>query len=400
MEGISAGTGRSMKPDAFEAGAEAAFGAKKEIDRTPDLIILFADRKYNHTELIAGVETVFDTIPMIGGTTAGELSTEGFSTGSVVIMAVASDDISFTTGIGHHMDKDEKQCGIDLVEAIRSKEAFDNGLTLAILPCGMAGDGVAVIEGITSALKNPLEVVGGFLGDGEQFENTYQFYNGKVYETSITGVLISSKGNFSTGTGVRSGFKSIGNRMFCTETEGNVIKKIDSVRALDLYKELLGEKRSERLPMVCLEYPFGLIDDTESVSGKDSFQLRSGLKVDHEAGTITCAGSVPEGSFITITTGSRGDLIQGAAQAAEQAKSGLGEKKPELVMVFSCIGRRLVLGRRVEEEIQTVQRVFGDEVPLIGFYTYGEIGPVKYQGRPQAEIKFHNETLVIWALGS
>ena len=400
MEGISAGIGRSADQNSFVAGAEAAAEAEKNISGKPGILMIFSDSTYRHEELIAGIESVFKGIPMVGGTTAGELCTYGFSTGSVVIMAICSDEIEFTTGISVNMREDECRCGSELVKDITSRHSLDDALSLIIFPCGMGGDGEQVIAGIYSALEKPLEVVGGLLGDGEMFENTFQYYNGTVYKNAIAGLLISSKAKYGTGVGVRSGFASIGNRMFCTEADGNVIKKIDGVRALDLYMELLGEKRSERLPEVCLEYPFGLIDQTVLISGKEYFQLRCGLNVDRSNGTITCAGSIPEGSAITITTGSRGDLINGAEDAAEQARDSLCGATPELIFVFSCVGRKLVLGRRVEEEIETVKRVLGPDIPLIGFYTYGEIGPADKAQDLQAEVKFHNETLIVWVLGS
>jgi hypothetical protein len=128
--------------------------------------------------------------------------------------------------------------------------------------------------------------------------------------------------------------------------------------------------------------------------------LRCGLSVDHEKGTITVAASIPEGSPITLTTASRGDIINGAKLAAEQAKESLKGAKPQTILMLSCVGRKLVLGRRTQEEVVAVKKVLGEEVPLIGFYTYGEIGPIDKMREQLAITKFHNETVVLWVLGS
>lgn len=399
MGPISAGVGRSAETDAYKAGASAALDAKEKIGGEADILIVFAGSEFSHEDVLDGITEVFGDTPMVGGSTAGEISTEGFSVKSVVVMAIASDELDFTTGIGLEMDKGETECGAALVRDIERKNSLEDAVSLIIFPSGMSGDGVEVISGIYDAMEKPVEIVGGLLGDGERFEKTYQYYNGNVYKHAIVGLLLSSKKPFSTGVGVRSGFKSIGNRMYCTESSGNIVKEIDGNRALDLYMELLGAKRSERLPEVCLEYPFGLIDETVEMPGTDYFQLRCGLTVDRESGTITVAGSIPKGSPITITTGSRGDLIKGVEDASRQALESLGDATPSLILVFSCVGRRLVLGRRVEEEVQTVQDVFGKEVPLIGFYTYGEIGPVDKEQSALSAARFHNETVVIWVLG-
>ena len=143
-----------------------------------------------------------------------------------------------------------------------------------------------------------------------------------------------------------------------------------------------------------------MIDEKATVMGKEYFQLRSPVAIDHEKGTISLAASVPEGSALTLTTASRGDIINGAKLAAEQAKESLKDARPQAILMFSCVGRKLVLGRRTQEEVAIVKKVLGENVPLIGFYTYGEIGPIDKMKEELAITKFHNETVVLWVLGS
>jgi hypothetical protein len=400
MSDLIVGVGRSNNKDSFQAGREAATEALGKHRTSPEVLIVFGSPRFDHSQLLAGISSAAGDMPMVGGTTAGEISTSGFSTQSVVIMGLSSDTLDFATGIGLNMSRDEKGCGAALVDDIGNNISLKEALSLLIFPDGMGGDGLKVIEGIHSVLGTGFEIVGGYLGDGERFEKTFQYYNGKVYTDTIPGLLICGKAGFKTGVGVRSGFESIGNRFYCTKSEGNVVATFDDERALDLYKEFLGEERSKRLPGICLEYPFGLIDNKASIAGKEYFQLRCGLSVDHEKGTISLAASIPEGSAITLTTASRGDIINGAKSAAQQAKESLKDAKPHAVLMFSCVGRKLVLGRRTDEEVAVVKKVLGEDVPLIGFYTYGEIGPIDKTKEELALTKFHNETVVLWVLGS
>ncbi len=400
MSDLTVGVGRSSSEDSFQAGRDAATEALSKHGKNPQVLIVFGAMRFDHQRLLDGVTSVAGDIPMVGGTTAGEISTSGFSTQSVVIMALGSDDLDFSTGIGKNMSHGEAACGVALVDDIRTKAAFKDALSLLIFPNGMGGDGIEVIKGIHSVLGTGFEIVGGYMGDDERFKHTFQYYNGKVYADAIPGLLISGKDGFRTGIDVRSGFKSIGNRFHCTNSEGNVVKEFDDERALDFYKEFLGEERSQRLPGICLEYPFGLIDEKASIAEKEYFQLRCGLSVDHEKGTISLAASIPEGSAITLTTASRGEIINGAKWAAEQAKASLQGARPQAILMFSCVGRKLVLGRRTQEEILAVKEVLGQNVPIIGFYTYGEIGPIDKMKKELATTKFHNETVVLWVLGS
>lgn len=399
MEKLFVGVGRSTLEDSFDAGKTAAQNAVKDHGGSPEVLIVLGAMRFNHKELLAGVWSVCGNIPMVGGTTAGEISTQGFSTQSVVIMALSSSQLCFATGIGKDMSKDETACSYALYEDLSRKTEIKNALSLLIFPNGMGGDGVKLIEGLQDRLGINFEIVGGYLGDDERFANTYQYYNGKVYRDAIPGLLVCSKNGFKTGVGVRSGFESIGNRFYCSESDGNVVQKFDEESALELYKEFLGEERAKQLPGIALEYPFGLIDEKVSISGQEYFQLRCGLAVDHDSGAITLAASIPEGSAITLTTASRGDIINGAEDAAKQALESLRGAKPKAILMFSCVGRKLVLGRRTQEEISAVQKVLGEDVPLIGFYTYGEIGPIDKLKDKLNVTKFHNETVVLWTLG-
>ncbi|MBA4358883.1 MAG: hypothetical protein C0405_14280 [Desulfovibrio sp.] len=317
----------------------------------------------------------------------------------MAVMAMASAELDFLTAVGQSMSRDEAGCAAGLARDLGAKIAGRRPLSLLVFPNGMGGDGVRVIEGLHSVLGAGFEIVGGYLGDGLNFGPTYQFHDGKVYKDAIAALLICHRGGFRTGVGVRSGFESLGNRFVCSNSQGNVALEFDGKPALDFYREILGEERSKRLPEIALMYPFGLIDEKVSLPGQEYFQLRCALAVDAQRRSLTLAGSVPAGGAITITTASRGDLIQGAALAAEQALASLQGAEPAAVLMFSCVGRRMVLGRRASEEVEAVRRVLGARVPLIGFYSYGEIGPIDKQRQELSVCKFHNETVVLWVLG-
>lgn len=349
MADLTVGVGQSNSSDPHTAGQQAAVEALRKHGGKPDVLIVFGASQFDHHS--------------------------------------------------RNMSQDEAACAASLVDDICSTVAVKDALSLLVFPDGMGGDGIRVIEGLHSVLGSGFEIVGGYLGDDERFESTFQYYDGKIYRDTIVGLLISGRGEFITGIGVRSGFRSIGNRFYCTAAEGNVVKKFEEERALDLYKKFLGEARSRRLPGICLEYPFGLIDEKSSIQGKEYFQLRCGLAVDHTMGTISLAASVPEGSPITLTAASRGEIIDGAKLAAQQARDSLQGAKPLAIFMFSCVGRKLVLGRRTQEEVTAVRKILGEDVPLIGFYTYGEMGPIDKMKEELAITKFHNETAVAWTLG-
>jgi len=400
MCAITVGVGTSHHHDSFSAGREAVGLAYEKTGGKADVLIVFGAMRFDHKALLKGITSVSGDVPMVGGTTAGEISPEGFSEASVVVMAISSQHVTFDTGIGLHMSRGEESCARELIEDIGLQTLLSKSSSLLVFPNGMGGDGLKVLKGLQKLLGSDYEISGGYLGDDLRFRQTFQYFNGKVFRDAIVGLSVSFVDLFLTGIGVRSGFASIGNSFYCTSSTGNVVREFDHVSALGLYREFLGDERSARLPGICMEYPFGLIDEDAGESGERYFQIRCGLSVDEKQGSITMAASIPEGSAVTLTTGSRGDVINGAREAAEQAMRRLGGAKPELIIMFSCVGRKLVLGRRITEEVDVVRKTVGYDVPIIGFYTYGEIGPIDSSVEKLAEAKFHNETVVLWILGS
>ena len=402
MDDLIVGIGNSSAKDSIIAGKEAAGQAMLSFDKkSPDVALVFASQRFQHNDLLKGIQSVIGDIPLLGGTTAGEISTHGLGSETIVICLIASATLSFNTVVENGMLKDEEGCGQRLANKIISNASIGDAKSLILFPDGLVGgDGISLLKGIQSVLGNDFEIAGGFLADDGKFLKSFQFYNGACYKSDfVTALLISGNGKYVTSTGVRSGFESIGGEIYCTEANKNVVKKFDESRALDFYKDLLGKELSKRLPEICMEYPFGLIDSKATIGDQEYFQLRAGFGVNEEEGSITLAGSIPEGSAITLTTASRADIINGAKQAAIQAKEGLFGALPKLALMFSCFGRKQLLGRRTHEEIDAVKEVLGKNVPIIGFYSYGEFGPIDKNMDELKAARFHNETVVLWVIG-
>jgi hypothetical protein len=396
---LKTGVGVSTNSDDRAAGIEAATRAIENLNgKIPDAVIVFAAPKFKHQKMLDGISSVTKKAPMIGGTTAGEISTFGLSVNSVVVMALKSKDISIQIGMGKGIGKNEEKAGSQLAKSVLKNSNKKKAKTLIVLPDGLAGDGLKIIKGVQKILGKNFEIVGGTFGDEANFKNTYQYYNGKVYQDVVVGMLISGS-KFSTATGVRSGWESVGSRIKCTKAKGNVVYKFGNKSALEVYRESLGPARAKKLPAIGLEYPMGLVDERAEGEGYDYFQIRAPLAINEKEGSVTFAAAIPEGSEVTLTYSSRNSIIKGSKLSAQQAKKTLENAKPRIVMIFSCVARKMVLGRRTNEEINSVKQVFGKSIPIIGFYTYGEIGPIDKRIPTLKSARLHNETLVIWALG-
>jgi hypothetical protein len=177
-----------------------------------------------------------------------------------------------------------------------------------------------------------------------------------------------------------------------------VVYELDGQPALQAYERFLG-KHAERLPAVGVEYPLGLLNGDSEAEEEGYFLCRATMGVDRQAGAIIFAGDVPEGSLVKMTIGNDGDIILAARHAAQSAMEKLmkdnSDLKPRAIFLYSCMARKIVLGTRTDEEIMAVKKAVGANVPIIGFYTYGEYAPI---GECEHSC-FHNETATLTIIG-
>jgi hypothetical protein len=180
-----------------------------------------------------------------------------------------------------------------------------------------------------------------------------------------------------------------------TKSEGAVLKELDGKPALKIYEDYFGKEAEElvREPIarMAYTYPLGM-----SVEGSDELLIRDPV-IANEKGEITLAGEIPQGSTIRLMIGDRDKAIAAAKDAAQTAVSELNGKKPQIIIMFNCMARNRLLGVRCHEENEAVQNVIGAGAKMIGFYTYGEQGPLL--GKKGTKTHFHNETMNLVVLG-
>jgi len=390
--GTKAGVGISKNSDSKKAGIEAC---KKAIDQVvdPELIVVFSSVKHNQQEMLSGVKEVSGDAALVGCSTAGEITSDGPSEGSVAIMAIKSDSIDFTVGEGGEIKTGAKEAGAKLAEDIKSKSKEEVNCLLMLTDV-LNGNGADVVRGLQDALGKDHLIVGGAAGDDFLFKETYEYHNGNVLPSSLVGVGLS--GNYGIGVGVRHGWVTIGVPMKATKSDGAVLKELDGKPAVSIYENYFGKKaeelKEEPLAKMAITYPLGM-----SIEGSDELLIRDPITVDDE-GAITCAAEIPEGSEVRLMIGSKEEAVKAAEEAAEQALSELKGKTPKAAIIFDCIARRKLFGRYAKDEIDAIQNVLGKDVPLIGFYTYGEIAPIG-DNAENCFSRFHNETDVILVLG-
>jgi hypothetical protein len=279
--------------------------------------------------------------------------------------------------------KDHNNDEIGLGQSLMAEFPEENLRHLFVISEGSTVNGSALINGLENNKNTSIKLSGGLCGDDDRFERTLASYNENPKEGEIVAIgfygetLEITSANFGGWTG-------FGPERIVTKSKGNVLYELDGKPALDLYKTYLGEKAKE-LPKSALLYPLSVKATEESEP-----LVRTILNINNDDNTMILAGDVPEGARVQLMMSSVDDIVNGAYRAAQYAMNGR-KNNPDLALLISCIGRKLVMDQRTEEEIEEVKSVIGEQAFISGFYSYGEMAPFSNQH----ECMLHNQTMTL-----
>lgn len=385
----------------FRAGTESAQGEftremgrrlgerlAAKLDGPPDASWLFCAPEKGLSDLLRGIDETTGARHLVGCTTDGEIRNAEVLTGSAALAGIRSDQIDFTVAVAERIGEDSERAGRDIAlglpRSVRYIQLFSDGLT---------GNGSAMLRGIASVLGAHIPVAGGTAGDLGRFVRTWQFAGRRVMTDAA--VAIGFSGDVRVGTGVGSGWAPIGLAKTVTRAKGNVLYELNGQPALEVYERFLG-RHACNLPQVGVEYPLMIIGGHDRPNeDSDCILLRATMSVDRKKGAIAFAGDIAEGATVHLTCGDRDAIQEAAGLAAGKALAGLGDARPAMIFCYSCMARKIVLGRHTAEELQRIRAAVGEAIPMIGFYTYGEY----CRGGAEGPSFLHNETATVSILG-
>jgi hypothetical protein len=348
---------------------------------TSDLVIVFGS-----TDLL-GDSAIYDSIKrnyhnaeIIMNTTSGEILNTVVSDETISLTAIKFEKTKFKTAMIHISDSSSSfVAGQNLGRQFEPKDLHN----VLVISDGQMVNGSELVQGLTDALPKGTIITGGLAGDGSRFQRTLVGLNNAPAEGNIAAIGFYGK-NLVVTYGSVGGWDTFGPERLITKSKANVLYELDNKPALDIYKKYLGEYAKE-LPSSGLLFPLNIRaeDSEESV-------VRTILNVNEEEKSLTFAGNMPEGSYAQLMRANFDRLIEGASSAAQNSIH-KGIKSPELAILISCVGRKLVLNQRIEEEVEVIRAIYGDKTAITGFYSYGEISPsFKF-----AKCELHNQTMTI-----
>lgn len=362
---------------------------KEPLPTPPSLVLVFGGNDaLKNTTLFEEIRSWYPSAKIVSASTAGEIIDTEVSDDALVLSAIAFEKTTIQC-VEATIDSSEhsEEVGKTLAQAL-PKEGL---VHVMIFSDGLFVNGTALVKGLLAELPQSVSVTGGLVGDGPRFKETMVGLDTMAAQKKL--VCIGFYGqSIKVGYGSLGGWDSFGVSRTITKAQGNVLYELDDKPALVLYKEYLGDLAKD-LPASGLLFPLSLKVTTDL--GVEVEVVRTVLGVDEATQSVTFAGDMPVGVVARFMKANFDRLIDGASGAASMSTVSLGEGKAELAILVSCIGRKLVLKDRVEDETEAVREMVGANAHMIGFYSYGEISPTTPTER---QCQLHNQTMTITTL--
>ena len=349
------------------------------------LILGFASKEILQKEgTFTQLQSEYPNSDIVLCSTAGEIYDDAVYDDTLSLVMMEFDNTPFTTictNIKTHLNSFE--AGKQLFNALNAS----NLTYILTISDGGLVNGSELVRGIEEINNGKIPITGGLAGDAARFISTYVGYNQQPEEGNI--VAIGFYGNsLKIAHGSLGGWDIFGPEKIVTRSKSNLLFEIDNSNALDLYKKYLG-KYADELPGSALLFPLCVRQE-----GQEGYLVRTILSINNEEKTMVFAGDIPEGSYVRFMKANFDKIIDAANQAATKTLTQFSDavaSKPKLALLISCVGRKLILGGRIDEEIETVKDIFGDSTIISGFYSYGEISPLN----PKSKCELNNQTMTI-----
>ena len=347
------------------------------------LVFLFGNKDLlKEQQHIDFISNEYPAAQIVGCSTSGEIYQEEVYDNNIVSTAVWFENTQIDIAKEHILTMEDSYI---VGEKLAKKLDKEHLVHIMILSEGLNINGSELTKGLNHKLKDRIPVTGGLAGDQANFAETVIVHNHAGEKNLVLAIGFYGE-RLKVGYGSMGGWDSFGVDREVTKSKGNILYELDGHPALELYKRYLGD-HAANLPASALLFPLSLL-----LKNSETALVRTVLSVNEADGSMVFAGDLPQGEYVRLMKANFDRLIDGANGAAEMSKISLRDSNPDLAILISCVGRKLVLKQRVEEELEIIREVIGSHASMTGFYSYGEICPIKPF---EQHCELHNQTMTI-----
>ena len=353
-----------------------------------DALILFASPEYDQPALLRAVVDTCKPKTLVGASSAGEFTSGSRGTGLACALALRSDELLFSAGVGHGVGADRQRAAQQIAKSFRGATVTTHPHRSAlVMTDALAGYADDLVDQLTLATAGQYQFFGGGAGDDAQFRRTQVFHGTEALSDAAVALEILSKKPI--GIGVGHGWLPAGPAMRVTEIRGSTIVSLNGEPAADAFAhhaQETGQAFDRSAPL-----PF-FLHNILGVDTGSGHRLRVPLAIDQE-GAVTCASAVPLHAKIHIMKTDTASAVEAAKRATHSAVSALDGSKPKTALFFDCVATRLRIGEAFGLELDALARELGPTASYLGCNTHGQIARAEGQFGG-----FHNCTAVVCVL--
>jgi two-component system sensor histidine kinase/response regulator len=348
------------------------------------VVFVFASIRFDLSELLAGVHSIVGQAPVIGNTTAGEICNQPLSQ-SVVVVVLASPNLSVKLGIGKNVSLNWKNAVNDAINSSELKPFFslNNDIWIDLVRQGKSvfaltlspgttrhniSVGYEILEALKERSHDRIQFFGGCAADDWNMETNYIFYGGEAHPDSLLVAIFETSLKF--GIAMAHGFLPSDKMAVATKVDGHEVLQFDGIRAADRYAQLL-DTSVEDLKNKHLTLTSGKPAGTLDMLGQYRINVASYFT---NEGAVRFSQPISENTMVTIMEAQPEKLIEAGCNAFHKAILRGKIKQPGIVLVFSCALRQKIVKDIVSEEIHAIRVLLNENIPITGFYSFGEQG--------------------------
>lgn len=368
---IKIGIGFSQEDNIVHAAESAAEQARRELgeDRI-DIAVLLSTPHYPPQHILPIVESALNHTRIIGGTTAGIILNDGLKRRGIAVMAFHSDIVKLQAVHASHLNlKDIEEAGQAFVKDAGIPFGQKERRVLFFFFDGLLENMSSFIRGIEKEFGQYFPLMAAGTSDPLTFSKTIQYHDTVTSPFGACGIILG--GETTVHMARRHGWKPLGKPRLVKKAKNNIIETIGNAPAFQLYEDFfknnLGALKNDAFGKLNARYPLGLFTKT-----KEEYLIRNVMDI-LEDGSIVCQDEVPEGSEIHIMIGNKTSCLQSAMDTAQEIKNQIKKEKPKFLLIFESAMRWQVLRHSWKEEFKAVKNILGQDIPIFGMLTYGEI---------------------------
>jgi len=367
----------------FTKGKDWEIKSDNNLKSLAQLVFVFGNKEMiKEQHHYDSIHTRYPVAEIVGCSTSGEICNDEIFNNNIVCTAVYFENTDIKI-VKEQIDNVESSYKIG--ENLINKLDPENLTHILVLSEGLNINGSELVKGMNSRVADNVSITGGLAGDQAEFSETVIIHNNPGIKNLVLAIGFYGE-HIQIGYGSLGGWDSFGVDRLVTKAKANILYELDGQSALTLYKKYLGT-HADNLPSSALLFPLSFMPGDSQTP-----IVRTILSIDETNGSMTFAGDIPEGCYVRLMKANFEKLIDGAMGAAEMSKTGIRNVKPDLAILISCVGRKLVMKQRAEEELESVREILGESVVMTGFYSYGEISPLN---PVEKHCELHNQTMTI-----